>query len=54
MFGLSRMFGLYFGLGAIGKIGSLVSHRLHVTFGGSEVLDSRGFGSRSYDSEGQC
>ena len=53
MFGLSRMFGLYFGLGAIGKIGSLASRMLHVTFGGSEVLDVRGFGSRNYDLEGQ-
>ena len=53
MFGPSRMSGLYVGLGAIGKIGNLASHRLHVTFGGSEVLDVRGFGSRNYDLEGQ-
>ena len=54
MFGLSRMFGLYFGLGSIGKIWNLVSRRLHVTSGGSEVLDVRGFGSSNFDSDGQC
>ena len=48
------MFGLYVGLGVIGKIGSLASRMLHVTFGGSEVLDVRGFGLRNYDWEGQC
>lgn len=48
------MFDLFWGLDAIGKIGSLVLCRWHVAFDGSGELGALGFGSRSYELEDQC